>query len=57
MTLGNRTLLAATCVACGHLKQGTEFDRYKRKPTERAYIDRRCRKCRFGNLESIRARS
>lgn len=50
--IGTRTVLAMTCAGCGQLRQGAEFDRYPRKPDERAYYDKRCRPvCRWRHKE------
>lgn len=53
--IGNRTLLAMTCVICGRLRSGQEFERYQRKATDKhLYFTRRCRPCRWRRLEDHR---
>jgi hypothetical protein len=49
ITLGNRTLLAASCRKCGKFMQGNVFDYRLRKARDRvAYIDQRCTNCKWG---------
>lgn len=52
--IGTRTVLALTCLGCGNLAQGPELDRYRRRPEENPYVDKRCRPCRWKNLEQNR---
>ncbi len=48
MTVGGRTVVAATCLRCGHLRDGSEFKRHIRNRRDRvAYIDRRCGQCKW----------
>jgi len=55
VTVGTRTLLAATCLSCGILKPGGDFKRHKRNKRDKvAYIDRRCSQCKWKLMESRR---
>jgi RNase P subunit RPR2 len=54
--LGNRTLLAISCLKCGALVQGDRVDRRARKLTDpRPYVDRRCGGCKWGAKVKARA--
>lgn len=49
LSLGRRTVLAATCRKCGKLKQGKEFDFRVRNARDKwPYIDQRCTNCKWG---------
>lgn len=49
VTLGNRTLLAASCLRCGKLYSGKTFDWRVRNMRDRhPYIDQRCVDCKWG---------
>lgn len=55
LAIGTRTVLAMTCRVCGKLKQGHEFERYPRNRRDKHwYLTRRCRPCRWRDLESHR---
>jgi hypothetical protein len=44
---GLRTVVAMTCTRCGQLRDGTAFERIPRVAGGPAYVDRRCRTCRW----------
>lgn len=47
--IGHRTLLAASCLGCGKLFQGSDFRRYSRRVNDRRpYLDLRCPNCKWG---------
>lgn len=47
--IGNRTILAATCLGCGKFMQGNSFGRHARRRLDiRAYVDLRCVSCKWG---------
>lgn len=47
--IGNRTLLAASCLGCGKLLPGNAFGRHARRRLDiRAYLDLRCPNCKWG---------
>lgn len=50
--VGSRHLLALTCATCGTLKPGDQFERRPRLPGGPAYLDRRCRPCRWTRMEA-----
>jgi RNase P subunit RPR2 len=50
LQIGRRVVLAMTCWRCGHLLPGDVFDRYARRRGQRAYVDRRCRECRWRHM-------
>lgn len=59
VAIGPRTVLALTCLTCGVLKPGSEFGRRWRgtgpwHPGKTAYIDRRCKPCRWKHIEDAR---
>lgn len=49
---GARTVVAMTCTRCHQLKGGDAFERIRRLPGAPAYVDRRCRPCRWTVLEA-----
>lgn len=51
-TVGARTLLLLSCAVCGHLRPGDRYERRPRLPGGPAYLDRRCRKCRWARMEA-----
>lgn len=51
-TLGARVLLALSCALCGQLKGGDQYERRSRLPGGPAYVDRRCRPCRWARMEA-----
>lgn len=56
-TIGGRVVLAMTCIACGNLRAGDEFDWRPRLPGGVAYLDRRCRtSCRWRTMEQSAGR-
>lgn len=57
--IGQRRLLLLSCAKCGHLKPAGDYIWTPRKPGERAYLDRRCRTCRWAHLtgEGTRVRN
>lgn len=51
MTLGQRRLLAATCLRCGTLCPGSAFRYHRRNTTDKhAYIDQRCGTCQWSRM-------
>lgn len=51
MRIGGRTVLAATCLRCGTLTQGSAFRYHLRNAKDkRAYIDRRCGACQWARM-------
>lgn len=47
--IGNRTLLAASCLGCGKLMQGNRIQRRARHWLDiQAYVDLRCASCKWG---------
>jgi hypothetical protein len=47
--IGNRILLAASCLGCGKFIQGNRFDcRPRRRLDIRSYYDLRCGSCKWG---------
>lgn len=56
IALGPRTLLAQTCLTCEQLRPGHEYGRRARTPGGPAYVDRRCTRCRWRNLETSNGR-
>lgn len=53
MTIGPRTVVAASCLRCGALRDGTAFRRHRRNRRDRiAYIDLRCGECRWKLMEA-----
>lgn len=56
IALGPRTLVAQTCYQCGKLKGGDEYGRRARLPGGPAYVDRRCTRCRWRNMETNNGR-
>jgi hypothetical protein len=54
---GHRTVVAATCTRCGELKLGAAFERVPRLPGAPAYLDRRCRSCRWATAEASPGRN
>jgi RNase P subunit RPR2 len=49
LTLGSRTLLAASCRKCGKLFPGSAFQwRWRNSRDKAAYIDQRCSNCKWG---------
>ena len=49
---GHRTVLAMSCTICHRLLSGDWFERIPRVAGGPAYVDRRCRKCRWVRMES-----
>jgi hypothetical protein len=49
--IGHRTLLALSCTKCGSLLPAGAYIWTPRRPGQRAYLDRRCRGCRWAHLE------
>jgi hypothetical protein len=47
--------VALTCASCGELKGGDQFERRARVHGGPAYLDRRCRPCRWRHMEGILA--
>lgn len=51
IAIGERTVVAMTCGKCGELCNGTSFDRYRRKASDRIeYLTKRCRICRWRHM-------
>lgn len=47
--VGARRLVALTCSVCGQLRDGDQYERRPRS-TGPAYLDRRCRACRWARM-------
>lgn len=54
LAIGQRTVVAMTCWRCDRLLSGDHYHRFGRgiRGAGRAYIDRRCRTCRWRHLEA-----
>jgi hypothetical protein len=49
---GLRTVVAMTCTKCRQLLTGDQFERIPRVAGGPAYVDRRCRRCRWQVMEA-----
>lgn len=49
---GLRTVVAMTCTICRQLRPGEQFERIPRVADGPAYVDRRCRSCRWTRMEA-----
>lgn len=49
---GLRTVVAMTCARCHRLLPGDRFERIPRVAGGPAYVDRRCRACRWVRMEA-----
>lgn len=52
LTPGLRTVVAMTCTVCHRLRPGEQFQRIPRVAGGPAYVDRRCRSCRWTRMEA-----